>query len=479
MSVVSLGSTADEEGVGLVAGGQVAAPAGLGVLRLPRLRDGSDGAHWVTGLGALVPGVLIASMAEASTVPLACALLWAALVVARAVFPRPVVGTRDRVWADLRSALGLGGLVALAGVAGLVPLGDTRWSLLTLAAAATSTVALPLVRRRQAQPRRVVLVGGQPEIEAHLAAADDPGVLVAGGYLVDVVSGPTLAPAWDFPVVNTLDGLPDLVAGVGADDVLVLPGGEITSDVVRRVSWELQDTPVALGVACPVSSVSGHRLHTARLGDTLVLGVGGARASRAEQLVKDVIDRVGAAVLLLVLAPLLAVLMAAVRLDSKGPALFVQTRVGRNGELFRMFKLRSMHRDAESILASLAKENEAGDVLFKIRRDPRVTRLGCWLRKASLDELPQLLNVLRGEMSLVGPRPALPSEVATYDEIARRRLAVKPGLTGLWQVSGRSDLPWDESLRLDLYYTDNWTLSGDIAIAARTLGAVTRARGAY
>jgi lipopolysaccharide/colanic/teichoic acid biosynthesis glycosyltransferase len=144
-----------------------------------------------------------------------------------------------------------------------------------------------------------------------------------------------------------------------------------------------------------------------------------------------------------------------------------------------MYKLRSMHRDAESALDALLGDNESDGTLFKIRRDPRVTRVGYWLRRSSLDELPQLLNVLRGDMSLVGPRPALPSEVATYDDVERRRLAVKPGITGLWQVSGRSDLSWDESVRLDLYYADNWRLLDDLSIAARTVRAVTRARGAY
>jgi lipopolysaccharide/colanic/teichoic acid biosynthesis glycosyltransferase len=168
-----------------------------------------------------------------------------------------------------------------------------------------------------------------------------------------------------------------------------------------------------------------------------------------------------------------------VRLDSEGPGVFVQTRVGVGGRTFRMFKLRSMHCNAEAALDALLADNESDGALFKIRRDPRVTRVGYWLRRSSLDELPQLFNVLRGEMSLVGPRPALPSEVATYDETARRRLVVKPGITGLWQVSGRADLLWDESLRLDLYYADNWRLVDDFSIAARTLRAVTQARGAY
>jgi lipopolysaccharide/colanic/teichoic acid biosynthesis glycosyltransferase len=181
----------------------------------------------------------------------------------------------------------------------------------------------------------------------------------------------------------------------------------------------------------------------------------------------------------LLVSPLLLLLIAAVRLDSKGPGFFVQTRVGKDGRLFRMVKLRTMYADAEAMKQALLSDNESDGVLFKIRRDPRVTRVGYWLRRSSLDELPQLLNVLLGQMSMVGPRPALPSEVAAYDGLARRRLAVKPGITGLWQVSGRSDLSWDESIRLDLHYADNWRLVDDLGIAVRTVSAVTQARGAY
>jgi lipopolysaccharide/colanic/teichoic acid biosynthesis glycosyltransferase len=225
--------------------------------------------------------------------------------------------------------------------------------------------------------------------------------------------------------------------------------------------------------------VARHRLRTRIHRNGTVLELRNPRASLPVRLAKNVIDRVLAAVLLVVLAPLLLGLWLAVWLDSRGPGFFVQTRIGRDGEPFRMFKFRSMHLDAESLLASLAEANESDGPLFKIRRDPRVTRVGYWLRRSSLDELPQLINVFRGEMSLVGPRPALPSEVSDYDEVARRRLVVKPGITGLWQVSGRSDLTWEQSLILDLYYADNWRLRDDFAIAARTLTAIIQARGAY
>jgi lipopolysaccharide/colanic/teichoic acid biosynthesis glycosyltransferase len=248
---------------------------------------------------------------------------------------------------------------------------------------------------------------------------------------------------------------------------------------VRRLTWALEHNPVTVGVLTPVSSLSAGRLRTAELGDRTLLELSAVGASALEARVKAFIDRLAAAVLLALAAPFLLLAVAVVRCETRGPGLFVQTRVGRHGRLFQMYKLRSMHTDAESMKQALLEDNESDGVLFKIRRDPRVTRVGYWLRRSSLDELPQLLNVFRGEMSLVGPRPALPSEVAGYDETARRRLVVKPGLTGLWQVSGRADLTWEESLRFDLHYADNWRLVDDLAIAARTVVAVTQARGAY
>jgi lipopolysaccharide/colanic/teichoic acid biosynthesis glycosyltransferase len=198
-----------------------------------------------------------------------------------------------------------------------------------------------------------------------------------------------------------------------------------------------------------------------------------------ERVVKASWERAAAALALVLLLPLLLVLVVAVRLDSGGPALFRQPRVGRGGRTFTLYKLRTMTVDAGERLAVLRPANEADGPLFKLRADPRITRIGGVLRKYSLDELPQLWNVLRGEMALIGPRPALPDEVSTYDEIAARRLAVKPGLTGLWQVSGRSDLPWHVAVRLDVHYVESWSLGLDLAILARTPRAVLGHRGAY
>jgi exopolysaccharide biosynthesis polyprenyl glycosylphosphotransferase len=194
---------------------------------------------------------------------------------------------------------------------------------------------------------------------------------------------------------------------------------------------------------------------------------------------KAVFDRVGAALLLVLFAPVLAAVAVAVRLDSPGPVFFRQVRVGRYGREFQIYKFRTMHTDAERRLADVRHLNEQDGVLFKIRDDPRITRVGRHLRRLSLDELPQLFNVMGGTMSLVGPRPPLQREVAAYPRDARRRLAVRPGMTGLWQVSGRSDLPWEEAVRLDLRYVENWSLTLDLVILLRTLTAVWRGAGAY
>jgi lipopolysaccharide/colanic/teichoic acid biosynthesis glycosyltransferase len=202
-----------------------------------------------------------------------------------------------------------------------------------------------------------------------------------------------------------------------------------------------------------------------------------ARPTGLRWALKRFIDLVAAALLLLALAPLLLLCAAAVRLSSPGPALFRQHRVGRDGRVFSMWKFRSMTVDAEERLASLRSLNEADGPIFKLRHDPRVTGVGRWLRTWSLDELPQLLNVLRGEMSLVGPRPLPTYEVDLGDPWARSRLRVRPGVTGQWQVSGRQRLSYDEMVRHDLSYIDNWSLAADLRLLARTVPAVLRGSG--
>src|SRR6202042_1568455 len=197
------------------------------------------------------------------------------------------------------------------------------------------------------------------------------------------------------------------------------------------------------------------------------------------RVVKAAFDRTLAGTALLILAPLFLVIIGIIRLADSGPGLFRQVRVGRDSRVFTVYKFRTMVVDAEERKSHLAGLNESDGVLFKMRRDPRVTPVGAWLRRWSLDELPQLLNVLIGDMSMVGPRPALPQEAALYGDHVRRRLAVKPGMTGLWQVNGRSDLSWEETVRLDLRYVENWAFMLDLQILWKTTSAVLRGAGAY
>lgn len=215
------------------------------------------------------------------------------------------------------------------------------------------------------------------------------------------------------------------------------------------------------------------------LGTTPLLLVETPALKPAHRVAKAVFDRSMAVLLLVLLSPVLLVAAVAIKLDDRGPVLFRQPRVGRNGELFPMVKFRSMVPDAEGQLASLSTRNDVGGPIFKVLEDPRITKVGHVLRRFSLDELPQLLNVIRGEMSIVGPRPYLPDTVATYDERTARRLLVKPGMTGLWQVNGRSDLPWDEGVYLDLLYVDHWSPLLDLVIIARTARVLFRPSGAY
>ena len=194
---------------------------------------------------------------------------------------------------------------------------------------------------------------------------------------------------------------------------------------------------------------------------------------------KRAFDFTIAVAMLTVLAPVLAVIAVLIKREDGGPAIYTQQRVGKDGALFTIYKFRSMYMDADARRAALLAEADSGKGLFKMRDDPRVTPIGRVIRKYSLDELPQLFNVLRGDMSLVGPRPALPEEVGIYDDTERRRLVVTPGLSGLWQVSGRSDLAWEDGIRLDLYYVENWSMAADLVILWRTAKTVLFPRGAY
>ena len=283
--------------------------------------------------------------------------------------------------------------------------------------------------------------------------------------------------------IPLLGGLNDVAAAVrdtGADTVAVTSSAELEPTRLRRLAWELEGTGTDLVVAPGLIEVAGPRLHIRPVTGLPLLHVEEPEFAGTRRLIKAVVDRTVAGVALLLAAPLLLAIAVGVRLTSPGPAIFRQTRIGKNGREFTMLKFRSMYVDAEARRAELDSLNERSEgLLFKIRDDPRITRFGKVLRNLSLDELPQLINVLCGHMSLVGPRPPLPAEVALYDDDVRRRLLVKPGLTGLWQISGRSDLTWEESVRLDLRYVENWSLSLDLLILWKTAFVVVRSAGAY
>jgi exopolysaccharide biosynthesis polyprenyl glycosylphosphotransferase len=290
---------------------------------------------------------------------------------------------------------------------------------------------------------------------------------------------PTAGEVAGVPVVGDLDDTACVVRNLNAGTVAVLSCPEMDGMKLRTLAWELEKTGTELCVAPALLDVAGPRTTIRPTAGLTLLHVDHPQLSGPRQMVKDLFDRSAAAFGLVALAPLLLVLVIAIKLSDKGPALFTQTRVGKGGEPFKIYKFRTMVVDAEARLSEIREKNESDGVLFKIRRDPRITAVGARLRKWSLDELPQLINVLRGEMSLVGPRPALPEEAAKYADHVRRRLVVKPGLTGMWQVGGRSDLTWEESVRLDLRYVENWSFALDLQILWKTFSVIFRGAGAY
>ncbi len=271
------------------------------------------------------------------------------------------------------------------------------------------------------------------------------------------------------------------VARAEADTVIVLPCPELDASAIRRLAWKLERDDVDLILASALLDVAGDRTTIRPVDGLPLLHVEHPRLKGSRRMVKEVFDRAGGIAGLVLLMPLTLVIAALVKCTTggRGPLIFQQVRVGRDGQTFMMYKFRTMYPDAEDRLSQLRHLNENDGVLFKMRGDPRITPIGRWLRRFSLDEIPQLFNVVKGDMSLVGPRPPLPREVAEYAFDVRRRLVVKPGVTGLWQVSGRSDLSWEESIRLDLRYVENWSLPLDLLILARTVIAVVRSSGAY
>ena len=333
---------------------------------------------------------------------------------------------------------------------------------------------LVVKRARGEFSARVVLVGSESsvaQISDALRRTPSAGYLVVGACVPLTAPGGTVR-GTDIPIVGSVLSISDALASVHADTVAISSTDELPPSVVKRISWQLEAGRQHLVLAPSIIDVVGPRIQTRPVAGLPLIHVETPRYSKGQRLAKRGLDVLLATVGLIVLSPVMAAIAIGIRSTRSGSVLFRQVRVGLDGREFRLLKFRTMVENAEDLLPDLEARRDAGnEVLFKMTADPRVTRLGRFLRRYSLDELPQLFNVLGGSMSLVGPRPSLPREVARYADHVHRRFMVKPGITGLWQISGRSTLSWEESVRLDLSYVENWTLIGDIVILFKTAKA--------
>lgn len=419
-------------------------------------------------------------------------LLWMVVLVAVGSVDTRVMGVGHTEYRKITDS-GIGLFAALASIMFLLKLDVARgYLLLTFA---LGIVGLLISRRlwrkwlkghrmRGDYSNQVVLVGSRSSIRhvsEELAKQPWAGYNVVGAALAQDPRDSGMLAIGNVPVISDFDGVREAMDIIGADTVIITGADHLDPQTVRELSWDLEKGQYSLVMAPNLTDVSGPRIHSRPVAGLPLMHVETPRYTGLRAAMKRSLDVVGALIMLIMLALPMAVVAIIVKATSPGPVLFKQQRIGLDGEEFRMWKFRSMRRDAEQLLAQLdvADRMDPGNVLFKMKNDPRVTAVGSFIRRYSVDELPQLYNVLVGNMSLVGPRPSLASEVVDYERHVHRRFLVKPGMTGLWQVSGRSDLSWDEAVRLDLYYVENWSLTVDLAILWRTGRAVLKGSGAY
>ncbi len=329
---------------------------------------------------------------------------------------------------------------------------------------------------------RTVVVGTRDDVEYAIRTLGDEGRLgynVVGTVVLDDQIGSLSVGTESYPVVSGDDAAPRAAAELNADTIMVAgqPAGDPT--YIKRLAWELEGTAAELVLSSRIADVAGPRMSLRPVEGMPLIHVRIPTFEGGAYLIKRGLDVVASAAFLLLFSPFMALIALAIKIDDPGPVFFHQERVGRDGRTFKMVKFRSMRINAEAELAKLLEANEGAGPLFKMKDDPRVTRIGRILRKYSLDEVPQFLNVLRGDMSVVGPRPPLPAEVTAYNGTVFRRLYIKPGITGPWQVGGRSDLSWEESVRLDLRYVENWSVLSDIVLMWRTAKVMIKPEGAY
>lgn len=329
---------------------------------------------------------------------------------------------------------------------------------------------------------QTLVVGDREDVEyviRSLGTTGTTGLRVIGTALLDDDSPEVVVDDGAYPTIGAVSSVGAAARDLGADTIIVASRPHGDPDFVKRLSWQLEGTAAELVLSSRLADVAGPRLSFEPLDGLPLIRVQIPRYQGGRHALKRALDIVIAAIALVPIALVYPLIALAIKLDSPGPVLFLQDRVGRDGRLFKIVKFRSMSVDAEARLSALTGQNEGAGLLFKMKEDPRVTRVGAILRRLSIDELPQFWNVLVGDMSVVGPRPPLPSEVTAYDGTVLRRLYINPGITGLWQVSGRSDLSWDESVRLDLRYVENWSVMSDLQIMWRTAKVMIRPSGAY
>jgi exopolysaccharide biosynthesis polyprenyl glycosylphosphotransferase len=452
------------------------------------LLDGLVGVLAVVGAAVLFPNIISFSATKLAVLLLGAMVAWPLVIGLNRGYERSTIG----VGTDELRAIFRGGILAIA--AGAVPsaLSD-RYGVVALCVMAvplaglTSLVVRFVARKRlHAQQkagrnvRRVIVVGSAyaaADLSAILTREPHCGMTVVGAC-VPHTDADTARDA-GLRVLGDLAAVPDLVHTHRADAVAVTGGDTMRHHYLRELSWSLEGAAVELLVHPGLIEVAGPRMHIRPYVGLPLLHVEQPHFEGWRRLTKRATDLVLTSLGLAVISPVLALIALAIKIGDRGPVLYRQTRVGLDGSTFTMLKFRSMHVDAEAKLAALRAQNPNIGLMFKMESDPRITPVGRFLRRWSLDELPQLFNVLAGTMSLVGPRPPLQSEVAVYEDHARRRLLVTPGLTGLWQVSGRSLLSWEETVRLDLRYVENWTLTLDLLILWKTFFAVLTKRGAF
>jgi exopolysaccharide biosynthesis polyprenyl glycosylphosphotransferase len=426
---------------------------------------------------------------EYAMLSVALPLLWVATLLLFGAYSVRSIGTgSDEFRKVLNAGFSLTAGMAILSYAVNVEL-SREYLLLTMPTLTAADLCVRFAQRKRLHRRRaegqcmstVLAVGPEravADLVTELRRGTYHGLAVVAACLGGEITSTEVA---GIPVLGSL-AVADVVSAVrrsGANTVAVLSSSELDGVTLRQLAWGLEKTGTGLYVAPALLDVAGPRTTIRPTAGLTLLHVDHPELSGPRQVLKGLFDRVMAGGALVMLSPLFLALAVTIRASDAGPALFVQTRVGKDGRTFRMYKFRTMVVDAEKRLAELRAGNEFDGVLFKMRRDPRVTAVGARLRKWSLDELPQLINVFKGEMSLVGPRPALPDETALYADHVRRRLVVRPGLTGMWQVNGRSDLSWEETVRLDLRYVENWSFALDLQILWKTVSVMLRGSGAY